>query len=194
MALNRLKSVTQHFTGTADPPHPFDPLTNAEIEHAVSIIGKEHGKLIYNAVTLREPKKKEMLKWLEAPTTTTLPPRVADIVALAPGGKVYDGLVDLGAEKVVGWELMEGVQPLITMEDLQIVEHVVRKDPGVIEQCRISGIPAEDMHKVYCDRTFPFPNSTLSNIPSLDNWLRPPLRQQRPSATSTDVLPPPYGR
>ncbi len=38
------------------------------------------------------------------------------------------------------------------MEDLQIVEHVVRKDPKVIEQCVIVGIPKEDMHKVYCDR------------------------------------------
>ena len=39
------------------------------------------------------------------------------------------------------------------MEDLQIVEHIVRLDPKVIEQCAISGIPREDMHKVYCDRT-----------------------------------------
>jgi primary-amine oxidase len=38
------------------------------------------------------------------------------------------------------------------MEDLQIVESVVRKDPKVIEQCEISGIPRSDMHKVYCDR------------------------------------------
>lgn len=38
------------------------------------------------------------------------------------------------------------------MEDLQLVEHVVREDEGVIEQCVISGIPREDMHKVYCDR------------------------------------------
>lgn len=38
------------------------------------------------------------------------------------------------------------------MEDLQIVEHVVREDPKVIEQCGIIGIPKEDMHKVYCDR------------------------------------------
>ena len=38
------------------------------------------------------------------------------------------------------------------MEDLQIVETVVRKDPKVIEQCGILGIPPEDMHKVYCDR------------------------------------------
>jgi Cu2+-containing amine oxidase len=40
------------------------------------------------------------------------------------------------------------------MEDLQIVELVVRKDPKVIEQCGIIGIPPEDMHKVYCDREF----------------------------------------
>ena len=38
------------------------------------------------------------------------------------------------------------------MEDLQIVEHICRKDSKVIEQCVISGIPKEDMHKVYCDR------------------------------------------
>ena len=40
------------------------------------------------------------------------------------------------------------VQPLITMEDLQIVEGVCRKSPAVIEQCGILGIPPEDMHKV----------------------------------------------
>ena len=40
----------------------------------------------------------------------------------------------------------------ITMEDLQIVEHIVREHPKVIEQCILSGIPKEDMHKIYCDR------------------------------------------
>lgn len=37
------------------------------------------------------------------------------------------------------------------MEDLQNVEKVVRTDPRVIEQCVLSGIAPEDMHKVYCD-------------------------------------------
>ena len=37
------------------------------------------------------------------------------------------------------------------MEDLQAVEAVARVDPKVIEQCVISGIAEEDMHKVYCD-------------------------------------------
>ena len=43
------------------------------------------------------------------------------------------------------------------MEDLQIVEHVVRIDPKVIEQCGIIGIPKEDMNKVYCDRRLASP-------------------------------------
>jgi primary-amine oxidase len=41
------------------------------------------------------------------------------------------------------------------MEDLQLVETIARTDAKVIEQCGIIGIPPEDMHKVYCDRTFP---------------------------------------
>lgn len=60
------------------------------------------------------------------------------------------------------------------MEDLQIVEHVVRKDPKVIEQCVLSGIPAEDMDKVYCDRmsmSTLFIGDTISNLHSMDHWL-----------------------
>lgn len=63
----------------------------------------------------------------------------------------------------------------ITMEDLQIVETVVRKDPKVIEQCGIIGIPPEDMHKVYCDRKLWDPLSTMTALTpsmySLDDWL-----------------------
>lgn len=48
------------------------------------------------------------------------------------------------------------------MEDLQIVESIVRKDPKVIEQCGIIGIPPEDMHKVYCDRKYAYAHCTNS--------------------------------
>jgi primary-amine oxidase len=114
MALDRLKSVAQHVTGTTPSPHPFDPLSNAEIETAVSIIRKEHSKLHYNAVSLWEPRKQEMLKWLEDPAHTPKPSRIADVVAIAPGGKVYDGLVDLKEGKIIKWEALEGVQPLVS--------------------------------------------------------------------------------
>jgi Cu2+-containing amine oxidase len=58
------------------------------------------------------------------------------------------------------------------MEDLQIVESVVRKDPKVIEQCRIIGIPPEDMHKVYCDRKSSRTYEWFRLIVySVDDWL-----------------------
>ena len=157
MVLERLKQLTQQVTSSAPTPHPFDPLSTTEIDTAVSVVSAEHGKLFYNAVTLHEPRKAEMLTWLADPEHTSRPRRIADIVAIAPGSKVFDGLVDLGEKKIVKWEIMEGVQPLITMEDLQLVEHKVREDEKVIEQCEISGIPRSDMHKVYCDRMLSLP-------------------------------------
>jgi primary-amine oxidase len=114
MALDRLKAVAQHVSGSAPVPHPFDPLSNAEIESAAQTIRAVHGKLYYNAITLWEPRKKGMLKWLADPTNTPRPKRVADVVVIAPGGKVYDGLVDLGEGKIIKWEQMEGVQPLVS--------------------------------------------------------------------------------
>lgn len=51
------------------------------------------------------------------------------------------------------------------MEDLQIVETVVRKDHKVIEQCGLIGIPPEDMHKVYCDRMYPEHSCLRSTYP-----------------------------
>ncbi|KAK3076789.1 hypothetical protein LTS18_012054, partial [Coniosporium uncinatum] len=151
MVLERLKQVASHVTGQTAIPHPFDPLSESEIEQAVSIIRKEHDNLFFNAVTLLEPRKAEMLAWVADPAHTVRPHRVADVVAIGRGSKVYDGVVDLTEGKIVQWELTDGVQPLITMEDLQIVESVVRKDEKVIEQCRLIGISQEDMHKVYCD-------------------------------------------
>ncbi|KEY75170.1 hypothetical protein S7711_01616 [Stachybotrys chartarum IBT 7711] len=135
-------------------PHPFDPLTSSEISAAIAAVRAHHGECFFNVVSLHEPRKADMLRWLAEPSRAALRPRrVADVVVIVKGGKVYDGLVDLAgpAPAITKWELMEGVQPIITMEELKLVEHVCRQDPKVIEQCRISGIPAEDMHKVYCD-------------------------------------------
>lgn len=115
MALDRLQSVTSHLTGNTTPPHPFDPLSNAEIEHAVAIIRKEHGKVAYNAISLHEPRKKEMLAWLADPNTAPRPARIADVVVIGAGSKVYDGLVDLKSGKILEWITMEGVQPLVSL-------------------------------------------------------------------------------
>ena len=113
MVLERLKQVAQHVTGSVPPPHPFDPLTASEIEAAVAIVGKEHTSLYYNAVTLHEPRKAEMLAWLTDSAHTNRPHRVADVVAIGKGSKVYDGKVDLDEKKILSWDSEEGVQPLV---------------------------------------------------------------------------------
>ncbi|SMY26704.1 unnamed protein product [Zymoseptoria tritici ST99CH_1A5] len=150
MVLERLAQMASHL-GHATTAHPLDPLSTEEIAAAVAIVKKEWPDVHFNAVTLQEPRKADLQKWLSDPETNPRPHRVADVVAIGRGSKVFDGLVDLKESRIVKWELTEGVQPMITMEDLQIVESVVRKDPKVIEQCGILGIPATDMHKVYCD-------------------------------------------
>jgi primary-amine oxidase len=170
MALDRLKQAASHLTGIGEAPHPLDPLSELEIERAVAIIRKEHNDVFFNAITLWEPRKAEMMQWLKDSRHTPRPHRVADVVCIGRGSKVYDGHADLTEGKIVSWALTDDVQPLvsrrnyimfatmvlileqITMEDLQIVETIVRKDPKVIEQCGLIGIPPEDMHKVYCDR------------------------------------------
>ncbi|KAI1198805.1 peroxisomal copper amine oxidase [Nemania serpens] len=131
-------------------PHPLDPLSEAEIQSAVELVKKAHGDLFFNVVSLHEPRKAEMMKWLEDPSAPR-PARIADVVVIAPGGKVYEGFVDLASGTITKWDLLDGLQPIITMEELMLVEHVCRKDLKVIEQCEISGIAREDMHKVYCD-------------------------------------------
>lgn len=117
MALDRLRSITHHVAATASITHPFDPLSNAEIETAAHVIRKEHGNVHYNAITLLEPRKKEMLKWIDDPVRTPRPTRIADVVAITPGGTVYDGLVNLEEQKLVKWTALEGVQPLVSSKN-----------------------------------------------------------------------------
>lgn len=153
MVLDRLKQLNLQVSASAPDAHPFDPLSTAEIDAVTAIVRAEHGSsLNFNAVSLYEPRKAEMLEWLANEGMSPRPARAADVVAISPDGKVYDGVVNLDEKKITSWQHTPGVQPLITMEDLQEVEHIVRRDPKVIEQCGIIGIPKEDMHKVYCDR------------------------------------------
>jgi primary-amine oxidase len=113
MALERLKQTASHVTGIGEPAHPFDPLSETDIAKAVAIIRKEHSGLHFNAVTLYEPPKTAMMAYLTDPKNAPRPHRVADVVAIGRGSKVYDGLVDLDTGKIIKWERTPGVQPLV---------------------------------------------------------------------------------
>ena len=155
MALNRLQQTVGQLTSkvgeltTETRHHPLDPLSESEIAIAVDVVLKKQSDLIFNSVTLLEPKKDLLKAYVESQDVKV--PRIADVVASAKGNKVYDVLVNIDEKTIVRWEEPKGVYPGITMEDLVVVEAIMRKDPKVIEQCGVLGIPPEDMHKVYCD-------------------------------------------
>jgi len=107
--------MAAHLTGQVTH-HPFDPLSAKEIERAVAIVNQEYEGVFFNAVTLSEPRKAEMLAWLTSPAAVSRPHRVADVVAIGRGSKVYDGLVDLDQGIILSWECTDGVQPLVRQQ------------------------------------------------------------------------------
>ena len=154
MALDRLQNTLGQLTSkigglTTESHHPLDPLSESEIAIAVDVVLAKQSGLIFNTVTLLEPKKENLKSYFESRDTHV--PRIADVIASGKGNKTYDILVDVREKTIIQWLEPKGVYPGITMEDLMVVEGIMRKDPKVIEQCGILGIPAEDMHKVYCD-------------------------------------------
>lgn len=100
-------------SNNAGLPHPFDPLSSAEIEQAISIVTKAHGELFFNVVSSQEPRKAEMTAWLADPSSPR-PARVADVVVIAKGGAVYEGFVNLGKGKITSWEKLTGLQPIVS--------------------------------------------------------------------------------
>ena len=146
--------ISSHATaGATAPQHPLDPLSPSEITAAVALIRAYFsGKTIsFNTVTLKEPPKAVLKPWLANPTSS-LPNREVSFTVLEAGKNgIHEGSLSLTDKKVYGSKFVTGYQPILTVEDLQSTEDVVRSDPRVIEQCVLSGVPKEDMHKVYCD-------------------------------------------
>jgi primary-amine oxidase len=154
--MERLQQIATQSTASIQPPpvpnHPLDPLSPPEIQVIVSLVKEKYAgkKIAFNTVTLKEPTKKAFYDWKEK--NGPRPPRLGLFVILEAGvSGVQEGIVDVGNLYVTELKHVTGVQPILTVEDLQATEATIRKDPSVIEQCVLSGIPATEMHKVYCD-------------------------------------------
>ena len=136
-------------------PHPLDPLDASELILVASTVNAylNHGdkKVSFNTITLLEPPKHELQSHIYGKGSK--PPRKAEAIVIGAGtgqiSEVTVVIIDGDHAKVESWKDLSGVQPIITLEDLVETEKIVREDPGVIEQCRISGVT--DMSKVYCD-------------------------------------------
>jgi primary-amine oxidase len=134
-------------------PHSLDPLSPHEIKlvaFTVKAYLKSDKKVFFNTITLLEPPKETLQRHLFG--NGPKPPRRAEAIVIGVGsGHISEVIVAIDGAKgqVEEWKDVSGVQPTITLEDLIATEEIVRRDPSVIEQCRLSGVT--DMSKVYCD-------------------------------------------
>lgn len=151
--MERLNKLSAQLTaGIPAPNHPLDPLSPTELAEVVKVVKSTYPDktLFFNTVTLREPSHDAITSWLTDKSTVI--PREAFFVVLQPGQPgLFDGFVNLSQEKVTEFVHKPESQPIITAEDLATTEAMLRTDSGIIEQCRISGIPLEDMKNIYCD-------------------------------------------
>ncbi|KAF3388796.1 Peroxisomal primary amine oxidase [Penicillium rolfsii] len=131
-------------------PHPLDQLTIREIPDAAKII-RDHASpktVKFNCITLREPPKAEYQAF-RAGKIAAPDRRAFAIIIERETQQVAEVIVNLKTKKVEDWKPVKNVMPTLTLEDLDVMERIARKDPRVIRACAEIGIT--DMSKVFLD-------------------------------------------
>lgn len=126
-----------------DTAHPLDPLSADEITRAASILRNgpaTASSFRFVAINLREPDK-QLLK-SDSPLH-----RMADSVLIdRASGTAYEGIVDLTAGTVAGWnELPTGAQPPVMLDEFAEAEANCKKDPRVVDALASRGLTDLDL-------------------------------------------------
>ncbi|KAM0742919.1 hypothetical protein ACQRIT_003096 [Beauveria bassiana] len=130
--------------------HPLDQLSMQEISHAVKMIRDKASpaEVKFNCVTLREPRKAEYAAFKAG--SGPRPERKAFAIIIQRGSNsCAEVVVNLTNSTIESWKPVSEVAPTLTLEDLDVMERISRKDPRVIRACEEIGIT--DMSKVYLD-------------------------------------------
>jgi primary-amine oxidase len=124
--------------------HPLDPLSADEISCASAAVKKylstvkdtDASPVRFVAVSLNEPKKKELLSYYDDATSPSNPmKRMAEVVALVDG-ICSELLVDLSSQDDEGVvvdhiDLPAGTQPLFSPDDCDLAEAIAKSSPAV---------------------------------------------------------------
>jgi primary-amine oxidase len=110
-------------------PHPLEPLDQAEVQLAVSILG-DAGKVTpttrFVSVSLKEPKK----AFVHAFTGAEAHPREASVVLFDNAtNSCFETDVSLTGNKVLSWMHVPGVQPTMTADEQVECEQAVLASP-----------------------------------------------------------------
>ncbi|KAK3182553.1 hypothetical protein K4F52_006193 [Lecanicillium sp. MT-2017a] len=130
--------------------HPLDQLSIQEISGAARMIREKAApaQVKFNCITLREPAKSEYNAYKAG--TGPRPDRKAFAIVLEKGTSTCaEVVVNLSNSSFEIWKQVQDVAPTLTLEDLDVMERIARKDARVIRACEEIGIT--DMSKVFID-------------------------------------------
>ena len=135
--------------GRVAAAHPLDPLTKAELADAAAVVGTSRSfpaGALYATIALREPDKAKILAWKPGQAWT----REAEVIVLdRRANRTYQGIVDLGAHKLTAWNPLPGKQPLILLDEYDVMQRIVKADPRWQAAMKKRGIT--DFGKVWID-------------------------------------------
>src|SRR4051812_22608684 len=128
----------------AQPAHPLDALTGAELRQVKTILqteGKAGPKARFHSLDLDEPDKAAVTAWRPG---TSLPRRAIAVVSEA--GTVHEAAIDLSAGRITAWQEVSG-EPALLLGELIGAEAMALADPRMVQALAKRGLaPAE----VFC--------------------------------------------
>jgi primary-amine oxidase len=136
-------------THTPAQTHPLDPLTADEISKAVQIIKSAPAipkDARFSTVQLNEPPKSEVTTFKAG---SMFRREAFAVVYDRKQNKTYEAVADLQASKIISWKEIPGVQPLVFVEEYEMVPGIVKADSRWQAAMRKRGI--SDFDKVQID-------------------------------------------
>ena len=131
--------------------HPLEPLRPEEIEHAVSLVKRDHdvgSSYRFHCVTLQEPPKAKVLAF-EAGQDDDLLDREAFIILLDNATRTtYEAICNLTQDKVRSWKAIPNVQPCVLSEEMEECEKIIKAHPDFVSAIEKRGL---DMSLVVVD-------------------------------------------
>ncbi|RKR74433.1 primary-amine oxidase [Frondihabitans australicus] len=130
--------------------HPLEPLSAAEIAAAASIVREKTGRgpsARFIFIELQEPEKPVVTQFEPGATWDR---RAFALVRDTASHETYEGVVSLTSGDLVSWDHIADVQPPISVEEFDLSEDLVRKDPQWQAAMRLRGV--EDFESCMIDK------------------------------------------
>lgn len=175
--------------GTQVSVHPLDSLTADEITRAVAILSEAQNlddNYWFIEIALREPDKEVVTNHVEGAVVER---QVFLVVLDKAQSLTYEAYVSLNEGMVLSWEHIEGVQPVLILEEFNETEELVKSDPKFLEAMKRRGITDVSMVSIdpWTAGSYGSDERDKRRINAL-MWLRIGSRDDNPYAHPIDGL------